>query len=491
MEKSINDVLEKNIIPLKDLLFLDKLKVPEYQRPYKWTVRNVIQLLNDITAHKDKPSYRIGTIVFHKEVGENASLKHLNIVDGQQRLYTLTLIAIALAQQTNTKTETERILKNRVDYAMLNQPVRHDISKNNLAINFKEIQREVSHFEPDAVRFFFNKCEVVTIQLNTVSEAFQFFDSQNARGKDLAPHDLLKAFHLREMKDIPQLKKQEIIATWETADENKKLAPLFAENLYRVKAWCKYRNGRYFGKNDNYLFKGIKASNKETYPFAKAYTMNHFYTEQYNTHPHRALDNRYLDFPFQLDQPIINGQRFFDMVKHYSKIMEHIEATENQESLINGDVYFVPKDINSNFYRILYVLASYDKRHRQGDRYVRNLFNNALLYYLDKFGTAMLEENIIKLFIWAYSLRLKMQAVKLASMDNHTRESIRLFGILREATNPTEIQRIYLPQLKISEVKASGMGTTSNENNNKIYTKNQEDNTLLYLFQQFKYISFE
>ena len=163
-------------------------------------------------------------------------------------------------------------------------------------------------------------------------------------------------------------------------------------------------------------------------------------------------------------------------------------ATESQKKLTKGDIYFVPKDTNSNFCRILYVLASYDKRNRQGDRYVRNLFNNALLYYLDKFGTAMLEENIIKLFIWSYSLRLKMQAVKLASMDNHTRDGILMFGIIREATTPTEIQRIYLPQLKISEVKASGMGTNNKDGK---YIMEQEKDTLIYLFQQFKYISFE
>lgn len=482
------DVLTKDIIPLKDLLYLDNLNVPEYQRPYKWTVKNVIQLLNDITAHKDKPSYRIGTIVFHKEMKDNDIVSHLNIVDGQQRLYTLTLIALALKEHTSTQEETERILKDRGDLAMLDQPVRHDISKNNLAINFKEIQREVARFETDAVRFFFNNCEVVTIELDTVSEAFQFFDSQNARGKDLEPHDLLKAFHLREMEDISQSQKQKIIATWEMADENRKLAPLFAENLFRVKAWCKFKYGRYFGKNDNYLFKGIQASGEQAYPFARAYTMNHHYTEQYNAHPHRAIDNRYLDFPFQLDQPIINGHRFFDMVSHYTQMMECIVATENKKKLEEGNLFFVSKKTESNFYKILLVLSSYDKRDRQGDRYVRTLFNNALLYYLDKFGTAMLEENAIKLFIWAYTLRLKSQAVKLASMDNYTREGVRLFGIIREATTPTEIQRIYLPQLKLSDVKASGMGDKDKDNN---YTNKQEDGTLIHLFQQFKYISIE
>ncbi len=482
------DILTKNIIPLKELLYLENLNIPEYQRPYKWTVKNVIQLLNDITAHKNKPSYRIGTIVFHKELEKNGNNIKLNIVDGQQRLYTLTLIALALQQQKTTEEETKRILKGKAELAMLSQSVRHDISKNNLAINYKEIQREVARFDLDAVSFFFNQCEVVTIELKNVSEAFQFFDSQNARGKDLEPHDLLKAFHLREMEDITHSLKQKIISTWETADENRILAPLFADNLFRVKAWCKYKYGRYFGKNDNYLFKGIQASREKTYPFARAYTMNHFYTEQYNQHSHRALDNQYLEFPFQLDQPIINGQRFFEMITYYSKLMESIIATENKAALKTDEIFFVPKDTESNFFKILNTLATYDKRHRQGDRYVRTLFNNALLYYLDRFGTAMLEENAIKLFVWSYSLRLKMQAVKLASMDNHTREGNRLFGIIREATTPVEIQRMYLPQLHISDVSASGMGTKDESNN---YIEDQKDGTLIHLFQQFKYLSFE
>ena len=31
-----------------------------------------------------------------------------------------------------------------------------------------------------------------------LAEAFQLFDSQNNRGKSLEPHDLLKAYHLRQ-----------------------------------------------------------------------------------------------------------------------------------------------------------------------------------------------------------------------------------------------------------------------------------------------------
>lgn len=42
---------------------------------------------------------------------------------------------------------------------------------------------------------------MVVITVDKISEAFQLFDSQNTRGRALYPHDLLKAYHLREIHD--------------------------------------------------------------------------------------------------------------------------------------------------------------------------------------------------------------------------------------------------------------------------------------------------
>jgi len=45
-----------------------ELKIPNYQRPYKWTAKNVIQLMDDILKAKseNKESYRVGTLILHK-----------------------------------------------------------------------------------------------------------------------------------------------------------------------------------------------------------------------------------------------------------------------------------------------------------------------------------------------------------------------------------------------------------------------------------------
>ena len=61
-----------------------------------------------------------------------------------------------------------------------------------------------------------------------MNEAFQLFDSQNTRGKALDPHALLKAYHLREMKDTPY-EMVRAVEKWE-AKEPKELRELF--NLY-------------------------------------------------------------------------------------------------------------------------------------------------------------------------------------------------------------------------------------------------------------------
>ena len=46
------------------------LFIPDYQRPYKWTARNAIQLLDDITDAKNlnKEIYRVGTLILHESI---------------------------------------------------------------------------------------------------------------------------------------------------------------------------------------------------------------------------------------------------------------------------------------------------------------------------------------------------------------------------------------------------------------------------------------
>ena len=91
---------------IKDLLKMN-LCIPNYQRPYKWTHKNISDLLFDIDnaiigAEKYQDfRYRIGTIILNNII-ENNSISY-DIVDGQQRIISLVLIQLFLDKNFNCK----------------------------------------------------------------------------------------------------------------------------------------------------------------------------------------------------------------------------------------------------------------------------------------------------------------------------------------------------------------------------------------------------
>ncbi|MEO9258380.1 MAG: DUF262 domain-containing protein [Crocinitomicaceae bacterium] len=432
--------LTTDIITVGDLLQYKKLTIPVYQRPYKWTTKNVIQLLDDVIIHKKKSAYRLGTIVIHEE-GEN-----YNIVDGQQRSVTLILIAKAVLNSELRKEfkNPELIsLLSKIESSLINPTFSSDISISNIHVNYREIQRLIAAMDEETIHFLFTRCEFIQFVLSDISEAFQFFDSQNSRGKDLEPHDLLKAYHLREFAPDEETFKNEVVETWESMDTNK-VSRLFGEYLYRIKGWSKGNSSRYFTKNEVGLFKGINMSKIENYPYTEIVRIAHFYVDQYNSSFERNIDKQQAKFPFQLDQTIINGKRFFEMITHYKQVFDKFLKTIEDSSKIDDKAR-----------EILVVLDSYEGRGRVGDQYVRTLFDCAIIYYIDKFGFTEISRVIEKLFIWAYTLRLRHQAVYLASADNYVVQENNVFRLIKDAINPNTVLTLQLSIMNQASSKSS------------------------------------
>ena len=83
-------------------LFLKKMFVPDYQRGYSWSLDNVEDLFTDLNNYmkaKDDDEYLFGQIIIHEETIDG-SIK-LNIVDGQQRLATVTIFVCAVRDILN------------------------------------------------------------------------------------------------------------------------------------------------------------------------------------------------------------------------------------------------------------------------------------------------------------------------------------------------------------------------------------------------------
>lgn len=367
------------IVTVDELLKVN-LKIPEYQRPYRWSTESAVTLVNDCyAAFVNKVSeYRIGSVILHRELGENNEIK-FNIVDGQQRLTTISIMFFVF----------DELIKNGgyADKSKLLDEEYNELSCNAIVNNLDIIRRKIKEIDKHQlkgyVNFLLNKCTLVKIITESEQEAFQFFDSQNSRGKELAPHDLLKSYHLREMTDEPEGTKVEIINAWENT-EQEKLKNLFSDNLYPLVRWYKQKDGLNYSTKDIKTFKGIKKNNN--YNFSIYNRAANLYIERFNAEGIYELTSGKSINKFQLTQPIIAGKRFFEYSLHYVELYKQIDKLVSFK--FNED-----KIVKSG----------------SGDSYVYNLFINALMFYVDRFDEEALNDTRLNfMYKWAFSLRVCM-----------------------------------------------------------------------------------
>lgn len=137
------------------------------------------------------------------------------------------------------------------------------------------------------------------------------------------------------------------------------------------------------------------------------------------------------------------------MTAHYQEMVSRYNKCPT------GDSRLIAIDKLDGFAKnILKALNSYEGRNRTGDLYVRVIFDCLLIYYIDKFGHIEESRAIEKIFIWAYSLRLKMQVVQLASIDNYVLEN-NLFKIIKEAIHPVDFINYTLTGLKKKDKRST------------------------------------
>lgn len=398
---------EPKIECLKDLLSL-LLCVPDYQRPYTWSVKSASTLFWDVYgAFKNSTDeYRIGSIILY----QNGS--QYEIVDGQQRLTSISILLYCLDNDSNC--------------GLLNQ--KYGVaSKKALSENFNTMAQLCENFDTKEKELFTDYllylCTVVKIVVMNEQEAFQFFDSQNSRGKELAPHDLLKSYHLREMNEDSVADKTAIINEWEGLNQ-KDLTSFFENNLYPLVHWYRDQYGLGYSSSKIDIFKGIQTSNR--YNFSVYHQSANFYIEQVNqSNVSELLSDRKI-CQFQLTQPLIAGRRFFLYTLHYYELYK----------VINEKVYSRYSDLSNS---------------GRGDWLVRNLFVNVLVFFVDRFGMASLTDAVYShLFSWCYSLRLLLHSVYEESVNKYAlgkhkiNQGKNFFYLISEMNQPEDLFSIPL-----------------------------------------------
>ena len=429
--QNINENLR--IVTIRELLN-ENLTIPGYQRPYRWSTESAVTLVTDsYSAFENKVSeYRIGSVVLHREVDENKIVK-LNVVDGQQRLTTISIMFFVFGE----------LIKN-VGYENMSKLLDekyNELSFEAIVNNLDIIRRKIKEIDrsqlQDYIEYILDKCTLVKIITDDEQEAFQFFDSQNSRGKELAPHDLLKSYHLREMRDEPESEKVEIINAWENTKQSE-LEDLFSDHLYPLVQWYKHKDGLNYSTKDIKTFKGIKKSNN--YNFSVYNIAANLYIERFNTEGMYELTSGKLINQFQLTQPLIAGKRFFQYSLHYADMYEKIDKLVSFK-------YKEDEVVKSG----------------SGDSYVYNLFINVLMFYVDKFSMESLTDaRLFFLYKWAFSLRVCMKAVYRESVNKYAQGlsdrvnyGINMFSIISEMQEPMELDTIILENVSEEKFKNS------------------------------------
>lgn len=409
---------ELSIVTVKKLFELN-LAIPEYQRPYSWNVDSTNTLFMDTyEAYKQRISeYRLGSVILHKK-DEN-----YNIVDGQQRLTTLSILLYCLGDRDTG------LLHEQYSYLSTNAII------NNLEILKKEVSELKEIERLNYKSYLLKNCTVVKIVTNEEQEAFQFFDSQNSRGKELAPHDLLKSYHLREMNNEEENFKIKIINSWENKDQGE-LEKLFRIYLFPLTQWYKGKNGLGYSSQKIATFKGIKINN--IYNYAIYQKASNLFIEQMNNNGSvEILAAKPLN-QFQLTQPLIAGKRFFTYTLHYLDLLEKIQ--KKIKDFHNADE--IPNI-------------------RSGDIYIKQLYESALLFFADRFGIDLITDSVMKqLYTWSYSLRLVMtavypQTINKYAIGKHERinEGLDLFAKISEMNEPEELNLIIFEKVDETQVK--------------------------------------
>lgn len=223
------------------LLTHHSFEIPAFQRPYEWGRRQIAALLADLFGqgelHDFKSSYFLGAIVLE----ERADGGH-RIVDGQQRLVTMSLLAGWLAQHLEDPDPVRSVLlrdgspvlrllnqDREVFGALLERPSRWSEArwKNHRVAAAVGLIEEFldERLGPEKGRQYLltrmayrclNHCEVVRITASRGSDAYQVFETLNERGLELSQADLIKN---KLLWSAPPDKVEDIARLWRECEE--------------------------------------------------------------------------------------------------------------------------------------------------------------------------------------------------------------------------------------------------------------------------------
>lgn len=195
-------------LTVREFLSDGQYVIPIYQRNYDWGERETLQLLEDISDYAQKNSnqkYYIGSaVVFVRNVNGTT---YFEIIDGQQRLTTLTILVSLLKHEGKAdwfkqpnlsyehRKEADEALRRLQEGMQSEHPAARNIV-NVYALLKKHLIPVLEAKGLDKAQFadyLFNQVKILRIPLPHDTQLNHYFEIMNTRGEQLEKHEVLKA----------------------------------------------------------------------------------------------------------------------------------------------------------------------------------------------------------------------------------------------------------------------------------------------------------
>ena len=236
-----------------------RFEIPEYQRPYAWTTEQTGELLDDILHAigpiedvRDASPYFLGSIVIIK----NGLQQQAQIVDGQQRITTLTILLCVLRELSSTESDRSdthsyiyapgresagipghyrltvrerdrQFFQNniqqmgRLSSLLKRPPANLSDSQKRMLENAKNLFNSLAGHDERRrkilIQFLAQRCYLVVVSASDQNSAYRIFSVLNDRGLDLSPTDILKANIIGALPENIRSRHTEI---WEGIEED-------------------------------------------------------------------------------------------------------------------------------------------------------------------------------------------------------------------------------------------------------------------------------
>jgi uncharacterized protein with ParB-like and HNH nuclease domain len=232
-EDTVEQVLTRNY----------RYTVPDYQRRYSWGEEQWGALWADVNSIRDDSTHFLGSIVLIERPGGLNELNKLEIVDGQQRIATITVLLSLMREKYYEIGESEQAKDIENMYLKKRDLDRNEYQNLTLSTfdnpNFqKVIERSYGKMDNgqlrEAVQFYANKLEdldvdrldelrkrllasvtLVSIRCEGEQSAFRLFETLNDRGMELSSVDLMKNYTFSKAASEPKIEYEQVQDDWE------------------------------------------------------------------------------------------------------------------------------------------------------------------------------------------------------------------------------------------------------------------------------------